>query len=105
MGTKVTEAVEMVAAKKGKEGRGEVSGKEKVPWGHICVRQAFGELKLHHKSRALTVTVSQLESQGPLSHTGHFSLPGKPDSDTVKMGEMSKERSIREKRKEAGAKS
>ena len=86
METKVTETVEMVAAEKCKEGGGEVSGKEKVPRMHICTRESFGELKLHHKSSALTVMVSQLESRGPLSHTGHFSLPARPDRNTVKMG-------------------
>lgn len=74
------------SSRKCKEGGGEVSKKEEVPWTHICAREAFGELKLHHKSSALTVMVSQLESQGPLSHTGHFSLPGRPDRNTVKMG-------------------
>lgn len=63
-----------------------MSEKEEVPWTHICVRESFGELKLCHKSNALTVMVSQLESQGPLSYTGHFSLPGRPDRNTVKMG-------------------
>lgn len=71
------------SSRKCKEGGGEVSGKEEVPRTHICARESFGELKQCHKSSALTVMVSQLESQGPLSHTGHFSLPGR---NTVKMG-------------------